>query len=183
VVLTLLCLVLFGLFQVSQGQVAQAVVEHAAVVAARARAVGFNDFMVYKVTRVATIPTAGRMTSPVPGASSADPDYWGTVRAGAAFEQALQAQPASPQFGIERSRIPLYLGAEHGGDLQAILDYDAWDTVSNPALSDVGPDLVRARVRQQFPLRMPFHRAFYAADALDLSGEARMDSHYSLYLE
>ena len=38
--------------------------QHAASLGARSRSVGFNDFMVYKVGRAATIANAGRITSP-----------------------------------------------------------------------------------------------------------------------
>ncbi|MBN1669995.1 MAG: hypothetical protein JXR37_03115 [Kiritimatiellae bacterium] len=156
----LLCLLFFGLFQVSQLYMAKEMVDFAAARGARAKAVGFNDFMLYKTVRVATIPNAGLMTSP--------------------------QSPNNPyqQADIEQSRVPLYLGAEYPGRLSPILDYEDWDTVSRPRYYRNGyPPLIDLRVAQDYPLRSPFHRTFYAADEVSLNGHAVFDSHYDLYLD
>lgn len=159
IVIAILCLLFMGIFQVSQLFMAQEILNFAAGRGARAKAVGFNDFMVYKTVRVGSIANAGLMTSPD-----------------------IEGGPAE-QRAIERSRIPLYLGAEWHGLLNPILDYEDWNDINYTCSEEDTPPMLRFRVFQEFPLRFAFHRAFYASDALDLTGEARLDNHYPLYLD
>ncbi len=186
-VIILLCFLLLGALQVSQLYAARQVTDQAASLTARARAVGLNDFMVYKAGRVATIPNAGRITTPNYQNTSGGPTPWGQWRLGALVDDMIsdrvKGSPQSAQFAIERSRIPLYLGAESYGQLGAILDYADWDTFAGTGLVDFGGDSVLSNVRQDFQLRFPMHRAFYADDEVRLQSRAEMDSHYSLYLE
>ena len=69
------------------------------------------------------------------------------------------------------------------GRLRAILDYDAWDTVHAGNSFSMGDGTLRQTVEQDVPLRYPFHRAFYAADSISLSGQNDIDEHFSLYLD
>jgi Flp pilus assembly protein TadG len=182
-IFALCCLVLFGVVQVGLLYASQHVLDHAAVCVARARSVGFNDFMCYKVGRVATIPNAGRITEPAFPTSTADPAFWGSATPSEAWEMGLRSWPRSPQVDTELSRVPLYLGADYYSELQAILDYAEWDSVRAPLLNDGADTSVRARTRQETPLKMPFHRAYYAGDSVDMTGDMTMDNHYPLYLE
>ena len=65
-VLAVLCIVAFFhfLFYLSQVALTRTLVDHAAARAARARSVGFNDFMCEKAARVAVIPVAGERLWP-----------------------------------------------------------------------------------------------------------------------
>src|ERR1035437_1927236 len=90
-VLALVCLVLFGLFEISQLFAAQEILDYAAARGARAETVGFNRFMVEKTVRVGAIPNAGRLINPV-----------------------VSGGPAA-QSDAELARIPLYLAAENSG--------------------------------------------------------------------
>lgn len=179
-VIALLSLILFGILQVARISVARETLDYAAVAGARARTVGFNDFMIHKVVRVANIPNAGAMETPelVRNTGGA----WGDLRPGEAWDTALRATPGSPQYELERSRIPLYLAAEHGGQLPAILDYADWDELRYSVSQPADPS-IRVDTRQEIPLNLPFHRAYYAADEVTLEGEATLEYHSSLYLE
>ena len=181
-VVAIVALCLFGLLQLSKLFTAREVLDYAASCGARARAVGFNDFMVYKVVRVASIPNAGRMTSPGYDRGAGLAGAVAGLTPGELWDLALGSTPVSPQLEVERSRVPLYLAADRYGELAPILDYEDWDTL-NPGVSELSPTLVRQTLRQDVPMRLPFHRAFYAADSLREEGEADMDSHAGLYLE
>ena len=87
------------------------------------------------------------------------------------------------QNAIEMANIPWYLGAPTWHHLPAILDYADWDTISfdEPVLQ--ADRTWRVRVSQDYPMRMPFHRAFYPLDFVPLSGEAYIDNHYQRYLD
>ena len=158
-VLALVCLVLFGLFEISQLFAAQEILDYAAARGARAETVGFNRFMVEKIVRVGAIANAGLMINPV-----------------------VAGGPAA-QSDVELARIPLYLGGENHGRLTGILDYDHWDSIAPPACSLVGADLMRERIGQDYDLTgFPFSRAFCNDEILSLSGEAFIERHYPLYM-
>ena len=158
-VLILICILFFGLFQISQLLAAQEVLNYAAGRGARAKTVGFNRFMVHKTVRVGAIPNAGRMLNPAPGGGPAR------------------------EHTAEAARIPLYLGADNWGQLDAILDYEAWDTVHQPQPLGLADGTVQVSLEQDVPLRYPLHHLFYAADQVKLRGEVAIDDHYPLYLD
>lgn len=188
IVVVIVCLIFFGLFQVSQIYAAKAVLTLAANSAARARMVGFNDFMVYKVARAASIPNAGRIETPAVTRSGGMANFVQTETPGTVWNMALRAgQPGSPQYQMEWSRIPLYLSATRWGDLPAILEYENWDDIYF-AEGSGSPDLILARVRQDYELVWPFVRTFYANDRVSLDsggagGFVVREKHYPLYLE
>ncbi len=180
-VIAVLALVLFGLLELVRLQASRAVLEHAAAAGARAQTVGFNNFMVFKAVRVASIPNAGLMTSPGYARPGGGPQ-WGADSAGDLWDYALQAQPGSPQYEIERSRIPLFLGAEHMGQLHPILDYTRWDDVFHSA-QDAGGSRLGMTVRQRVPLVFPFSGAFYADGHVRQDGAMEIENHYPAFLE
>lgn len=96
IVVTSLFLSLFKLSQMLTGQI---LLEHAAMRAARARAVGFNDFMCRKAARVAMIPVAGRRLWPTDG------DF---------------------DDGMELARVAVYMGAGDEAVARGVLDYENW---------------------------------------------------------
>ena len=159
-VIAFVCLIFFGIFQISQLFAAQEVLDYAAGRGARALTVGFNRFMVEKTVRVGAIANAGRMTYP-----------------------AYQGGPAA-EHAIESARIPLYLGAENQGQLGAILDYRHWNTISFGLPSTMGDGTFRFSVDQEISLtNNPFAGAFSTADSIQLNGENYLDEHFTLYMD
>ncbi len=157
IVIAILCLLFMGMFQISQLFMAQEILDFAAGRGARAKSVGFNEFMVFKTVRVGTIANAGRLVYP-----------------------AVDGGPAA-QRAIERSSIPLYLGSDRHRRLSSVLDYEDWGGIRYHWSES--PAMLSFHTAQAFPLRFPFHRAFYQSDAVNMTGEARIDNHYPLYLE
>jgi hypothetical protein len=159
-VLIIVCILFFGVFQISQLFAAKEVLQYAAGRGARAKTVGFNHFMVFKTVRVGAIPNAGRLVNP---------DWLGG--------------PAS-QHVAEEPRIPLYLGSENWGQLDAILDYEDWDTISSPVAYELGDGTLRVSIHQNVSLtNYPLHHLYYANDSFEMDGENTLDSHASLYLD
>jgi len=93
VLVTFLFLVLFQLSHLVTGKI---LLDHAAARAARARAVGLNEFMCRKAARVAVIPVAGRRV-------------W----------------PDSDEIFDESARIPIYLSTDHEGLARGALNTSA----------------------------------------------------------
>lgn len=185
-VMAMMCLVLFGALQISRLYAAREILDYASINAARASAVGFNEFMVHKVVRASAIPNAGRMRTPEIGMTADRFLLDSARRPGAIWDEALRAQaPTSPRLIVERQRIPFFLGAEHAGMLMAILDYEDWGSISH-SVDHPGRDIVRVRVRQRMLLSLPFSGAFADGGYVALSAGdtgARMARHANLYLE
>ena len=86
-------------FQVAHMVTAKILLDHAAARAARAKAVGFNEWMCLKSARVAMIPVAGRRNWPEEGVLS------------------------------ETSLVPIYMTTEHEAMARGILEYERWRTM------------------------------------------------------
>ena len=83
-------------FQVAHMVTTKILLDHAAARAARAKAVGFNEWMCLKSARVAMIPVAGRRLWPEEG------EY------------------------DEASLVPIYMTTEHESMARGILEYERW---------------------------------------------------------
>jgi hypothetical protein len=114
------------------------------------------------------------------------------LRPGDLWSAVLGMFPSSPQFSLERARIPEYLASRNGYAAHYVLDYEDWDSVHLDDLSDTPPlpgepeplnPVVHVRVQQAYPLRVAVHEAFYASDHVTLSASCMMESHYPLYLD
>ena len=186
-VVALMSLLLFGVLQVSRIYAAREILDYSAMNAARARAVGFNSFMVYKVMRVSAIPNAGAMRNPNASLVEDGRLRRPALRPGEQWDEAVAWTPGgSPWAIIEQQRIPFYLGAENVSRLPAVLDYERWRTITHSSMP-VGDDQIRVDVRQRFPVLMPMRRVFMAdRDLLLQSGSGRgaqMADHSALYLQ
>lgn len=189
IVIGILCLLLMALFQLSQLFMAQEILHYAAGRGARAKTVGFNEFMVFKTIRVGTIANAGRMTAPeiaaqTPaslilqlGTNPSSPNYFETKSLGSYVKTPVA------QRALERARIPLFLASDWYGQLSAILDYEDWDNINYSYTEQAYPPQLDLHVHQHFPLKFPFHQLFYADDYIPFTGRATIDNHYPLYLE
>jgi len=176
-------LILFGLIEIARLFMGREVLNYAASVGARAHAVGFNDFMILKTVRVASIPVAGKLTNPTVTSLNPAVGQFQGRKPGEQWDYSVRARPTSVQYNqVEASRIPLYLGAERWGELAPILNYEDWDQQSLGSLSD-GNYQVNTSVRQDVQLKFAFHRAFWGADEITEAGNVTMDSHYHLYLD
>lgn len=179
-----------GLLQISEIFAAREILNHAAARGARARTVGFNSWMVEKAIRVASIPNAGKLTSPdFDNDDIALQQMVVNLRPGELWEQALRASPSSLQYNLERARIPEYMASYNRPRAGHILDYENWDTIRTDHGIAAEPEsgssasLINVRVFQNYPLWVPMHRAFYRGDSINLSAEFTMESHYGLYID
>lgn len=196
----IICLLFFGMLQVSLLFAAREVLSHSAARAARAKTVGFNRFMVSKVAHVASIPNAGRML--VPDIDASDPVLlelvtertpgvlWDAVFTGEDAELG-PIIPRSLQADVEMSRIPDYLYSPNWPTARRILDYQNWDP-SEPngihidlPISTGIDSLLTVTISQQVPMRIPLHRTFYAPedDNVHMQVSSQIEKHYDLYIE
>ena len=92
--------VFFGLFRLSRLLSGKILLEHAAMRVARARAVGFNDFMCTKAARVSVIPVSGKRLWP--------------------------AEDGSLSASEELARVRTYLESPDGARARGLLEYEGW---------------------------------------------------------
>ena len=155
-VLALLCLVFFAVYEYANLLTAHTVLDYAAARAARARAVGFNDFMVTKTVRVATLATAGRCLV--------------TDDAG-----------RSLSTGALVSRMGSYLERETEADVRGVLDFELWDS-SRLGWSCAAPG---GRI-STLSLDVWQRRPLYGDDDAvlhRLEGHAEIEDHAGFYLQ
>lgn len=172
IVVLILLVCLFGILQAALSLGGRDVLHHAAARAARAKSVGFNDWMAEKAARVAAIPVSGKLLATDVG--------WTTdVGDVAAFEA---------------SRIPAYLASENYARAEHILDYEEWRAGTihyNRNGSLFGNGVLEYSVHHYAPLQMPLARFVFSWASLDADGIPRVDmeetanagEHASLYLE
>ena len=197
VVILVVCFLLFSLLELARGFAGREILRHSAARAARARTVGFNDWMCTKVMRVAAIPNAGKMLEPS-YATFRDAELHDALASkspGELWDWSLTAKPRSERGETEAARIPDYLASEHDERARRILDYEGWGDLRATGLGGVAPsgsDTLEVRVRQKFPLGISVKALCdwvgIVSPSIDrgymlLGGESEVENHYGLYLD
>ena len=158
IVLFFLCIVFFWVYEYTGLLTRHTVLDYAAARAARARTVGFNDFMITKTVRIATMSTAG-------ACETKDDEGNGL------------------STGTLVSRMGSYLEAESEGDTKGILDFDLWDSDKLGWSADE-PGGENAELTIHVWQRRPLYDTGDDAEDLhEVRGEAGIESHYPLYLQ
>jgi hypothetical protein len=190
-------LIFAGLLQVSQIFAAKEVLQHSALCAARAKTVGFNKWMVEKSMLVAAIPISGKMLVPDFQNINAGLEQNVTTNTpGGLWKSLLGQTTSSAQYDIEKARIPDYLASWNNARAAFELNYACWeDSSQNKITVDIegdamssggsseGSPMIHATVSQDYPLWVPLHQAFYAADSVKLSADSYLENHYPLYID
>jgi len=196
-IIMLLCLILFGMVQYVLILTANEVLQYSADASVRARSVGMNPFMVYKVSRITSIPNAGRMTTPS-GHSAGD--SWLSTNVDSMFRWHRDRQPeerlgeiwrnpGSSQFTqVEDPRIPLVLESRSPGEMLGYLNYERWEpnqpnAIENPLYRIAASGNLEITLQQDYPILMPFARAFIDNDTIRIQKSSQYADHAELYLE
>lgn len=178
------------LYQFADAMTAKIVLSHSAARAARARAVGFNDFMVRKTALSATIPVSGKRIIPTDAelggltgeaAFKYDLEYTGAI-----IDLGMQMGAGDALASVEIARIPRYLAAYDGAEARGVLDYELWDR-TDVDVSD-GGQTITARVRHSRPTIADFSDIEGGSlengyGEVEVEGEYKIESHYPLYLD
>ncbi len=158
--LMFLCLVFFLVADYAELLRTRTILDYAAARGARARAVGFNDFMVTKTLRIASMPVAG--------------DCITTKETG-----------ISPSTGFLISRSGSYLETEYESDTKGILDFELWDPCKFGWSATESYNGQQGDVTLQVHQRHPLLSSPPGCDADEttLCGKAQNESHYRYYLK
>lgn len=196
IIIIVVSLCFFALFQYASLFSAKAILYHAAACAARARTVGFNEWMTRKSALVASIPASGERIAPAySGVDTAITAALKQGRVGDIWDLALRSSTRSPSTAIEVGRIPEFMEGVNEPSARAVLDYALWEdtTVSlDEPISVDGDSPVKltATVRQRHPLFFllePLAEGSLSPagddESISLRGVFSIESHYPLYLE
>ena len=162
--LIVILLVFLALFNLADLIRAKLLVENAAVKCARARAVGYNDFMLRKIARLATMPAAGRCLTPSDSGI-------GTLSRGERY-----------------SRIGDYLMSGYEEQADAILDFEYWQGDRTSISATQGQSPASATVYQRRPKLFDFGVLVGTAradseDTADIYATSTVEAHYPDYLQ
>ena len=157
-------IVFLALFNLADLIRAKLLVENAAVKCARARAVGYNDFMLRKIARLATMPAAGQCLT-----SSDNGD--GMLSRGERYH-----------------RIDDYLMSEYEEQADAILDFEYWQNGDTAIAATEGSSPVTATVSQRRPRLFDFGVLTGATNPeaeshATISASSTLEAHYPDYLQ
>ena len=141
------------LFNLSARIRAKLLVENAAAKCARARAVGYNDFMVRKIARLSTMPAAGKCLTPADSGGGVLP------------------------LASRGHRIDDYLMSEYEAQSVAILDFELWRGGNTSIHATAGDSPATATVAQRRPNAAGF------GDSSGISATATVEAHYPDYLQ
>jgi Flp pilus assembly protein TadG len=164
IALIFVLIVFLALFNLADLTRTKLLVENAAVKCARARAVGYNDFMLRKIARLATMPAAGRCLTP-------SDDGTGTLS-------------RSDRY----NRIGDYLMSEYDEQADAILDFEYWQNGDTAISATVGSSPVTATVSQRRPRLFDFGVLTGAVNPdtdsrATISASSTQEAHYPDYLQ
>jgi len=164
IVLFFLCMVFFWVYEYTALLTNHTVLDYAAARAARARTVGFNDFMVTKTVRIGCMATAGRCRT-----------------------QDDEGNDLSTATLV--SRMGSYLQTANDAETRGILDFPFWEGHRlGWECSEPGGDVneITMRVWQRRPLygngEEQLDGAIDGREYL-IRGEARIEGHYPFYLQ
>ncbi|WP_372806215.1 TadE/TadG family type IV pilus assembly protein [Pontiella sp.] len=156
IVMILLCLILFGILQVSILTAAHDVLLYAASAGARCATIGYNDTMVEKTIRVAALPSMGPKKIGLGEEISRIRDYIA------------------------------YAESADDNSLLSHIDDEYWDSIQNPSVSLGEQVTISASqlYPMTFPFAGAFYNTDYtelSTDGLD-DVEVKMENHAYLYL-
>lgn len=191
IAIALICVVFFGIMQISNLSVSREIIYHAAARGARAKTVGFNSWMVQKSVRVAAIPNSGKMITPQ--FDNTDPVLQSAIAASQAANRPLaqlwtqvlggEIIPSSAQYNIERARIPEYMNTDNNWRGDYILNYTGWENDHiHYEINTDNPDILFFRVWQNYTNWLGLPRTFYQSDTVTLSGTNTLENHYLVYI-
>lgn len=167
VVMVLLCLILFGILQTSIVTAAHDVFYYAASAGVRCKTVGYDQDMVRKSVRIASLP--------------------------ALLFNGNYENPARVSRYEEEILITRYLSEFHYNSDDILFDYVSDEFMDSIPLEEVEaqPQADRTLImhaEQRFPLVFPFVRSFYAGEEVVFSAGnnadhvLKMEDHAALYL-
>lgn len=164
IAMIVILIVFLALFNLADLIRAKLLVENAAVKCARARAVGYNDFMLRKIARLATMPVAGECLTV---ANSGD---------------------GKASYSDRVYRIGEYLMSDYEEQANAILDFAYWRNGGTSVSASDGTPSVSATTTQLRPRLFDFGvmaggERMDENDRAKISATATVETHYTDYLQ
>lgn len=166
-VMLFLALAFFAAFQFADTFRAKLLCEYAAARVARARTVGFNDWMLRKTANLATMSAAGECLTDAPSGGA-------------------------PSAAFLVSRMADYLDCGYDAQAEKVLDFEYWHDGRTAAVCPLYGAKLTAAVTQRRPVFFNLAAAFGGApqpddgdDAADsrVTGHASIEAHYPAWMQ
>jgi len=196
IAIILICLIFFGVMQISQMVAAREILQHAAARGARAKTVGFNQWMVRKAIHVASIPVAGPMLTP--HVDPRDPAIIEAIRASRRHGDLVdpwldimagRLVPTAARYRIEHALIPEFMWSANPERAREVLHYEAWEhsrigyRVSGIPIGGIDPPPpLRVTSWMNYTNWMPMKATYYSGDSVRLEGYNTLENHYLVYI-
>ena len=164
IAMIVILVVFLALFNLADLIRAKLLVENASMKCARARAVGYNDFMLRKIARLTMMPVSGECLT-VADSGEGKPSYHNRIY-----------------------RIGEYLMSDYEAQAQAILNFAYWQNGDTAITASDRGTTATASVVQRRPRLFDFGVLAGTAkpnedDRAKISAEATVEAHYPDYLE
>ena len=164
IAMIVILIVFLALFNLADLTRAKLLVENASVKCARARAVGYNDFMLRKIARLATMPAAGECLT------------------------VSDAGDGKLSYAERYYRISDYLMSDYEAQANAILDFAYWRNGGTAITASAGQAPATATVTQHRPRLFDFGVLTGGSkpdedDRAKISATATVEAHYPDYLQ
>jgi hypothetical protein len=155
--LVVVLLVFLLLFNLADNTRAKLLAETAAAKCARARAVGYNDFQLRKIARLALMPASGKCL--------------------------VENGSRNLSYGERINRIGPYLNSEYETQAAAILDFDGWRNQGIRVDASRDPLLTASEVTKLQPRLLDPPGADNGSNRAEITGSGRCETHYTDYLQ
>lgn len=165
IVLFFLCIVFFLVFDYARLLICRTTLDYAASRAARARTVGFNDFMILKTVRLGTMSVSGECLTKI-------------------------NNDETPSTAALISRMGSYLQTASSAETKGILDFERWNagktgwSCAEPR-SETGELTMNVWQRQPLFGVLDLSGGKTGDDAAEVTlyGQAKIENHYPFYLK
>jgi hypothetical protein len=180
IAILLICMILFGLLQVFLLYTAQEFTDYASFRTARSISVGFNDTLARVEARTRAIPVSGKVLTPSDLKASSYENAFGSGFTSSSYKQ---SDDVYDYFYRMRRAIRHYMEGYRYMECEYWLGENSYETRLEAKLVRKS-DRVEATVGfENYPLRLPFAKAFVPESVQDLTSTVELKKHSKLYLE
>jgi len=176
IAILLICLILFGLLQVFLIYTAQEFTDYASFRTARSLSVGFNDTLARVEARTRAIPVSGSVLTPSDLKTTSYLDYFTS-------STYKQSDGVYEYYYRLRRAIRNYMEGYRYMECEYWMGENSYETKLEGKFSRREDKVVSEVKFTNYPLRLPFARAFSSDEVQDISSTVELRNHSKVYLE
>lgn len=176
IAILLICLILFGLLQVFLLYTAQEFTDYSSFRTARSISVGFNNSLAKVEARTRAIPVSGNVLTPSDLKASSYKDFFTS-------SSYKQGDGVYEYYYRMRRAIRNYMEGYRYMECEYWMGENSYETELTGKFSRRADKVISEVTFRNYPLRLPFARAFVPDEVQDISSTVELKNHSSVYLE